>query len=168
MTPLSTKVSGAQTATGVVNALDARGMNLGPFRLPRKEPHGGLFGSSSSSSSSPATHPDRCLCCIGPPDDAFERACASLVALNVTGVGALEAEKFVRLCRASDGMRLSRSKYKAATKLRRHTHPLEADAMERMQAAVLGAYDTTLALERAARAIAATAESDDAATNNAA
>ena len=45
-----------------------------------------------------ATRPG-CLCCIGPPDHAFERACAAVVSLAVEGVGKAEAEKFVRLLR---------------------------------------------------------------------
>lgn len=58
----------------------------GPFRLTGTESE---------------RHKPNCLCCIGPPDHAFERACAAVAALEIEGVGKPEAEKFVRLlCRA--------------------------------------------------------------------
>ena len=88
-----------------------------------------------------------CLSCIGPPDHAFERACAAVAALEIAGVGKPEAEKFVRLlCTqgGGDAVRLSKSKAKAAAKsIRAKTSglpPLDPEALERMQTAVLDAY----------------------------
>mgnify|MGYP001453559627 CR=1 FL=1 len=57
----------------------SRGLSFGggggPFRLPSKDGE---------------RHRPGCLCCIGPPDHAFERACAAVVSLAVEGVGKAE------------------------------------------------------------------------------
>jgi hypothetical protein len=112
-----------------------RASSGGPFRLP---------GSSKE------PHRPNCLCCIGPPDHAFERACVSVVALQITGVGAVEAEKFVRLLclqGGGDAVRLSKGKAKAALRTTRgntsgRLGPLEPFELDRMQDAVVEAYQT--------------------------
>ena len=119
----------------------------GPFRLPWKDGE---------------RHRPNCLCCIGPPDHAFERACAAVVSLAVEGVGKDEAEKFVRLCCAANGgdaARLSKSKAKAACKSTRSKAsglgPLDLETVERMQVAVLEAFGSELG------STAAAADADD-------
>ena len=102
----------------------------GPFRLP---------GTDSEK------HRPNCLCCIGPPDHAFELACVAVVNLKIAGVGAVEAEKFVRLLCATgggDAKRLSKGKAKAALKTSRGKRegPLEPNDLERMQVAVLQCF----------------------------
>ena len=111
----------------------------GPFRLP---------GTESD------RHKPNCLCCIGPPDHAFERACSAVAALEIAGVGKPEAEKFVRLlCTqgGGDAVRLSKSKAKAAAKSIRAKSsglpPLDLGTLERMQAAVLDAYPSALSAQ---------------------
>jgi len=117
----------------------------GPFRL-RLPPKDGT--------PPPPRHPVSCLCCIGPPDHAFETACAAVVALAIAAIAAPEAEKFTRLCcsgggQASSGFggdaaRLSKGKAKAAAKTLRSKAsglgPLTSEELERMQVAVLQAY----------------------------
>lgn len=136
----------------------SRGPSLsgGPFRLP---------GTGTS------RHQPNCLCCIGPPDHSFERACAAVVALRVDGVGAAEAEKFVRLCCAGgggDAVRLSKSKAKAAARSIRpkalNLPPIDADDIEGMQRAVLAVYrpTTTVAESPTASVAAASPASADA------
>ena len=90
-------------------------------------------------------HRPNCLCCIGPPDHAFERACAAVANLALPGVGAAEAEKFVRLCCASgggDAEPLSKSKRKLARRTirARGLDALEEDDVTRMEAAALAAF----------------------------
>lgn len=106
----------------------------GPFRLPGSGPK----------------HPSFCLCCIGPPDHAFELACTAVTALHVEGIGSKEAEKFVRLCCTAgggDAQALSKSKAKAACKSLRAKAsglpPIEPETLERMQRAVLDIYKPT-------------------------
>ena len=113
--------------------------SVGPFWLPGTESE---------------RHKPGCLCCIGPPDHAFERACAAVAALEIEGVGKPEAEKFVRLLCAQgggDAVRLSKSKAKVAAKsIRAKTSglpPLDAEALESMQAAVLDAYPSALSAQ---------------------
>lgn len=108
----------------------------GPFRLPTRGPDGQL-----------EIHRPNCLCCIGPPDHAFERSCAAVVALSIDGVGPAEAEKFVRLCTAAgggDATRLSKGKAKAACRSVRSKAsglpPLDLAEVESMQRAVLDCY----------------------------
>jgi len=62
-----------------------RGPSLigGPFRLPSK--HAGSGGGRGEA------HRPSCLCCIGPPDHAFERACAAVSALGIAGIGESES-----------------------------------------------------------------------------
>lgn len=118
-----------------------RGPSLigGPFRLPSKD------GSGGGSSRDP--HRPNCLCCIGPPDHAFELAVTAVRALAVEGVGAAEAEKFVRLCCTAgggDARPLSKGKAKAACKTLRPKAsglpPIDPQTLERMQRAVLDVY----------------------------
>lgn len=120
-----------------------RGPSLigGPFRLP-----------GSGASSRQQQHQPNCLCCIGPPDHAFELACAAVRALDVQGVGGAEAEKFVRLCCAAgggDAAPLSKSKAKAACRSLRPKAsglpPIELETLERMQRAVLHIYRKPIA-----------------------
>ena len=108
----------------------------GPFRLPTRGPDGQL-----------EIHRPNCLCCIGPPDHAFERSCAAVVALSIDGVGPAEAEKFVRLCTVAgggDATRLSKGKAKAACRSVRSKAsglpPLDLAEVESMQRAVLDCY----------------------------
>ena len=118
-----------------------RGPSLlgGPFRLP------GTGASRSTNNKDP--HRPGCLCCIGPPDHAFELACAAVKALGVEGVGGPEAEKFVRLCCTAgggDAVPLSKTKAKAASRSLRpkalSLPPIEPETLERMQLAVLEVY----------------------------
>lgn len=109
---------------------------VGPFRLPTRGPDGQL-----------EIHRPNCLCCIGPPDDAFERSCAAVVALRIEGVGPAEAERFVRLCTRAgggDATPLSKGKLKAACKSVRSKAsgalPLDLATVESMQRKVLECY----------------------------
>jgi len=71
------------------------------------------------SAGQPGDHVKGCRCCF-PPDQMFEDACSAIVALNVPGIGSLQAEKFVRLCGGGVGsMTLSKGKAKTAQKLRK-------------------------------------------------
>ena len=92
-----------------------------------------------------------CPCCIGPPDDAFESACAAVAGLGVAGVGVAAADRFVRTCQSCDRvtMQLSKKKRKLlAASLRggkaSGSPPLTADEIEHMQAAVRRAYNLGL------------------------
>ena len=114
-----------------------RGRSLigGPLRLP------------GSGASQEEKHRPNCLCCIGPPDHAFELACAAVKSLAIEGVGGQEAEKFVRLCCTAgggDAAPLSKSKAKAACKSIRPKAlglpPIDPETLERMQRAVLEVY----------------------------
>ena len=114
----------------------------GPFRLPGTE--------------NAPRHEPFCLCCIGPPDHAFERACVAVVALDIAGVGKLEAENFVRLLCArggGDAVPLSKGKAKAALRTIRAKSsglkPLEKEDLERMQRAVLETYPSSTLQETA-------------------
>ena len=135
----------------------------GPFRLPTK-------------SGTAASHRPNCLCCVGPPDDAFERACAAVATLAIDGVGASEAERFVRLCVDAGGgeaVALSKGKAKAARRGIRKgpsaSTPLEASDVARMQDAVLTCYARRQgddARRRRASASAATTRADPDATDS--
>ena len=105
-----------------------------------------------------------CLCCVGQPDPSFERAVEGLTKLSsVSGglsasIDRAVAESFVRMCRQStNGMRLSKAKVKAATKLKAATATkgggggerfLTTEDVEKMQECVLKAYEETLRLEK--------------------
>eukprot|EP00802_Teleaulax_amphioxeia_P025285 Tamp_26118.p1 GENE.Tamp_26118~~Tamp_26118.p1 ORF type:complete len:170 (+),score=26.97 Tamp_26118:184-693(+) len=88
-------------------------------------------------------HVKGCRCCF-PPDQMFEDACCAIVALNLQGIGAMQAEKFVRLCGGGVGtMTLSKGKHKTALKLRKGI-PLSSEDVDAMQACVLEAYRPAL------------------------
>ena len=134
-------------------------------------------------------HRPNCLCCVGQPDPAFEKAIENLKRLSTTtptttqhlnaavkavgeeeggdegaaktlsfakpesisGINQTVAESFVRMCRSngSGKMRLSKSKQKVAMKLKMkfEARLFTAEEIERMQEAVLEAYEETLDLE---------------------
>jgi hypothetical protein len=98
-------------------------------------------------------HKPNCLCCIGQPDPSFEKAIDTLTRLDnprISGLTRAVAESFIRLCRQSaNGMRLSKSKVKVAMKLKMKFEAVlfTSEEIERMQAAVLDAYEETLVLE---------------------
>lgn len=135
-------------------------------------------------------HRPNCLCCVGQPDPAFEKAIANLKRLttattasttkhlnavvnaveeegggeggaakalsfakpeSISGINQTVAESFVRMCRSngSGKMRLSKSKQKVAMKLKMkfEARLFTAEEIERMQEAVLEAYEETLDLE---------------------
>jgi|TARA_B110000008_G_C16922310_1_gene545261 hypothetical protein len=96
------------------------------------------------------------LCCIGGPDLSFERAVFSILALKL-GFEYDTAAKFIRLCRASPRMVLSKGKFKVASKVRgKDIDALSAEEVQRVQDAVLGEYAGTLALEEKQRIDAGT------------
>lgn len=91
------------------------------------------------------------MCCIGGPDLSFERAVFAVLALEL-GFDYEAAGRFIRLCRASPRMVLSKSKCKVAAKSRGKTAPaLSAEEVQRAQDAVLACYAETLALEEKQR-----------------
>ena len=134
-------------------------------------------------------HRPNCLCCVGQPDPAFEKAIENLKRLStpspsttkhlnaavkavgeeeggdegaaktlsfakpesISGINQTVAESFVRMCRSngSGKMRLSKSKQKVAMKLKMkfEARLFTAEEIERMQEAVLEAYEETLDLE---------------------
>ena len=134
-------------------------------------------------------HRPNCLCCVGQPDPAFEKAIENLKRLttpsptttkhlnaavkaveeeggreegaaktpsfakpeSISGINQTVAESFVRMCRSngSGKMRLSKSKQKVAMKLKMkfEARLFTAEEIERMQEAVLEAYEATLDLE---------------------
>ena len=133
-------------------------------------------------------HRPNCLCCVGQPDPAFEKAIENLKRLtptltptkhlnavkaveeeegggeggaakalsfakpkSISGINQTVAESFVRMCRSngSGKMRLSKSKQKVAMKLKMkfEARLFTAEEIERMQEAVLEAYEETLELE---------------------
>ena len=142
--------------------------------LMRFEPSSGPFSLTHPSSSFTSKSRQRgqnrhrfspnCLCCVGQPDPSFERAVEGLTKLSsVSGglsasIDRAVAESFVRMCRQStNGMRLSKAKVKAATKLKAATATkgggggerfLTTEDVEKMQECVLKAYEETLRLEK--------------------
>ena len=118
-------------------------------------------------------HRPNCLCCVGQPDPAFEKAIENLKRLStpstttkhlnaanapsfaksesISGINQTVAESFVRMCRSngSGKMRLSKSKQKVAMKLKMkfEARLFTAEEIERMQEVVLEAYEETLDLE---------------------
>lgn len=114
----------------------------GPSRVPIDRPH---------RPASTAVHPASCLCCIGGPDLSFERAVFAVLALEL-GFDYDAAGRFIRLCRASPRMVLSKSKVKVAAKSRGKAAPvLSVEEVQRAQDAVLACYAETLALEEKQR-----------------
>ena len=143
--------------------------------LMRFEPSSGPFSLTNPSSSFTSSRQrgqnrhrfsPNCLCCVGQPDPSFERAVEGLTKLSSEISGGLSAsidravaESFVRMCRQStNGMRLSKAKVKAATKLKAATGTkggggggerfLTTEDVEKMQECVLKAYEETLRLEK--------------------
>ena len=107
--------------------------------------------STAGTSSTSPVHPANCLCCIGGPDLSFERAVAAILALNLV-FEYDTAGKFVRLCRASPCMVLSKGKRKLVSKSRGKSSPaLSEEEIDRVQDVVLEHYASTLALEQAQR-----------------
>jgi len=138
----------------------------GPFSLTHPS---SSFTSSRQRGKNHHRFSPNCLCCVGQPDPSFERAVEGLAKLSVSGglsasIERAVAESFVRMCRQStNGMRLSKAKVKAATKLKAATATkgggggggggggerfLTTEDVEKMQECVLKAYEETLRLEK--------------------
>ena len=65
-----------------------------------------------------SNHKPSCACCVGKPDDSFERACLALLNLrSFEASDLMKVEEFVRMCRRSDLMELSKSAAKKAQKM---------------------------------------------------
>ena len=136
----------------------------GPFSLTH--PSSSFTSSRQRGTNQYHRYSPNCLCCVGQPDPSFERAVEGLTKLSSSVSGGLSAsidravaESFVRMCRQStNGMRLSKAKVKAATKLKAATATkggggggerfLTTEDVEKMQECVLKAYEETLRLEK--------------------
>ena len=125
-----------------------------PATSPRvdSEPAGGewqpTWATLRRSLGQPSDHVKGCRCCF-PPDQMFEDACCAIVALDVPGIGSLQAEKFVRLCGGGIGsMTLSKGKAKTAQKLRRGMplSPAEVASMQGHKSCLRGVDSSLLSL----------------------
>ena len=107
-----------------------------------------------STTPTPTKHLNAAVKAVGEEEGGDEGAAKTLSFAkpeSISGINQTVAESFVRMCRSngSGKMRLSKSKQKVAMKLKMkfEARLFTAEEIERMQEAVLEAYEETLDLE---------------------